>query len=125
MKISIPKGCDNAPKKDFLVNINLAYARRDLGALNEAFTDKFNWNWVETQKTVSKTNLNASIFLEYPVIEISLEKVLTHGREGAVMGKMTCENGTTFAFSDFYEFSGAKGDKVKSITRFIVPLNHG
>ncbi|SFT53976.1 hypothetical protein SAMN05216474_1179 [Lishizhenia tianjinensis] len=124
MKLSIPKGCDNAPKKDFLVTINIAYARRDLDALLEAFTDKFTWHWVETQKTVSKADLNTSVFLEYPITALSLEKVLTHGREGAVMGKMTCENGTIYAFSDFYAFSGAKGDKVKSITRFIIPLNH-
>ncbi|MDX1446911.1 hypothetical protein [Lishizhenia sp.] len=125
MKLSIPKGCDNAPKKDFLVNINMAYTRRDLTALREAFTDKFAWNCLETQKIVSKDDLNESIFMDSPIRALCLEKVLTHGREGAVMGKMTCENGIIYAFSEFYEFSGAKGDKVKSITRFIVPLNHG
>lgn len=64
MKLSIPKGCDNAPKKDFLVTINKAYARRDLTALHEAFTDKFTWHWVDLQKTMSKDDLNESIFMD-------------------------------------------------------------
>lgn len=37
-------------------------------------------------------------------------------------GIIKMENGQEYAFSDFYEFTGAKGAKVRSITSYIVRI---
>ena len=43
-----------------------------------------------------------------------------HGKEGAVNGVIKMDDGRTQEFADFYEFSGGKGTKVKSITSYVI-----
>ena len=56
------------------------------------------------------------------VSELIPQRILTHGREGAARRIMIMENGNRYAFSDFYEFNGAKAAKIKSITSNVVKL---
>ncbi len=54
--------------------------------------------------------------------ELTLDRILTHGKEGAVSRIMKMQNGKKYAFSDFYEFSGAKGAKLKSIISYVIGI---
>jgi hypothetical protein len=50
------------------------------------------------------------------VQQLTIEHVVTHGRAGTLNGSIILMDGTTRAFCDVHEFSGAKGTHVKAIT---------
>ena len=52
--------------------------------------------------------------------EVKIESIITHGRFAAVNGTMVMNKGNVFAFADFYEFRGAKGNLVKKLTSYAV-----
>ena len=54
--------------------------------------------------------------------ELVLDQILSHGKEGAVNGLISMENGKQYAFSDFYVFQSAKGEKVKAITSYCLEV---
>lgn len=54
--------------------------------------------------------------------ELVLEQILTHGKEGAAKGRISMEDGSQYAFADFYVFNSAKGAKLKVITSYLIAL---
>ena len=54
------------------------------------------------------------------VAELVIDRVITHGRDGAANGEMTLENGRHFAFSHMVGFKGAKGATVKSLISYVI-----
>ncbi len=123
-KITVGADCGNAPKKEFLKEINSAFAKGNSNFLVDCVTDKIVWNIIGNKKIEGKDNFAKELEKRKSkkVSELVLERILTHGKEGAVAGIMKMENGKTYAFSDIYEFSGAKGVKVKSITSYVIEI---
>ncbi|WP_229239637.1 hypothetical protein [Echinicola soli] len=54
--------------------------------------------------------------------ELIIDQILSHGKKGATNGIMKMENGKKYAFSDFYKFKGAKGEKIISITSYVIEI---
>ena len=54
--------------------------------------------------------------------ELTIDQILSHGKEGATNGIMKMQNGKKYAFSDFYKFKGAKGVKIKFITSYVITI---
>ena len=123
-KIVVSADCGNAPKKEFLKEINIAFAKGNSDFLIESVTDKIVWNKIGDKKVEGKNKFKEELekMITKKVSELTLDRILTHGKEGAVSGILKMENGKKYAFSDFYEFSGAKGVKVKSITSYVMGI---
>ena len=54
--------------------------------------------------------------------ELTIDQILSHGKEGATNGIMKMQNGKKYAFSDFYKFKVAKGVKIKFITSYVITI---
>lgn len=123
-KITVSADCGNAPKREFLKEINIAFAKGNTDFLIRSVTDKIVWNIVGDRTIEGKEKFTEELekMKMEKVSELILDRILTHGKEGAVSGIMKMENGKKYAFSDFYEFSGAKGAMVKSITSYIIGI---
>ncbi len=123
-KITVSSDCGNAPKKEFLKEINIAFAKGNSDFLTESVTDKIVWNIIGDKKIEGKERFSDELekIKTKKTSELTLDRILTHGKEGAVCGIMKMQNGKKFAFSDFYEFSGAKGAKIKSITSYVIKI---
>ncbi len=123
-KITVSSDCGNAPKKEFLKEINIAFAKGNSDFLTESVTDKIVWNIIGDKKIEGKERFSDELekMKTKKTSELTLDRILTHGKEGAVSGIMKMQNGKKFAFSDFYEFSGAKGAKIKSITSYVIKI---
>jgi hypothetical protein len=123
-KITVNADCGNAPKREFLKEINIAFAKGNSDFLAESVTDKIVWNIIGDKKIEGKEKFTEELkkMKAEKASELILDRILTHGREGAVSGIMKMQSGKKYAFSDFYEFSGAKGEKVKSITSYIIGI---
>ena len=123
-KIKVGPDCGNSPKKEFLKQLNIAFSNGDSDFLIQSVTDKIIWNIIGDKKVDGIKNFakELEIMKSQKVSELIVEKILTHGKEGAVSGIMKMSNGKKYAFSDFYEFSGAKGEKIKSMTSYIIEI---
>lgn len=123
-KITSSPNCGNSPKMAFLKDINIAFAKGHVEFLIESMADDIVWNIVGDKKIEGKEKFVEELkkMTAVKASELILDRILTHGKEGAVSGIMKMPNGTKYAFSDFYEFSGAKGAKVKSITSFVIEI---
>ncbi len=123
-KIIVSSDCGNAPKREFLKQINIAFAKGNSDFLTDSVTNEIVWNIVGDRKIEGKEKFTEEIekMRTEKASELILDRILTHGKEGAVSGIIKMAKGKKYAFSDFYEFSGAKGAKVKSITSFVIEI---
>lgn len=124
MKINIPIDCGNAPKRGFIKDMSVAFASTDMDFLTESVTDDIVWDIIGDTTVEGKDNFQKVLKERNnsKVRELTLDKILTHGKEGAVSGNIKTEEGKSYAFSDFYEFRGAKGNKVKAITSYVIEI---
>lgn len=58
----------------------------------------------------------------YKIAKLTIFTILTHGKAGAVHGDMLMTDGKIYAFSDVYDFSSAKGNKVQKLYSYITPV---
>lgn len=124
MKITSSPDCGNSPKKELLKQVNIAFAKGNLDLLVEHTTDEITWNIIGNKTIEGKENFTENLkkMRAEKVAELQFDQILTHGKAGAVNGIMKMQNGKNYAFSDFYEFSGAKGGKIKSITSYVIEV---
>lgn len=124
-KISSSPNCGNSPKMEFLKNFNIAYSKGDLVYLSQCLTDDIVWNIVGHKLMEGKDQFLSEFknMSEVKTAELKIDQILTHGKEGAVLGVIILENGEQYAFSDFYKFNSAKAEQIKSITSFVIQLS--
>ncbi len=114
--------CGNSPKMKFLKEFNIAFANGDKSFLADHITENVVWDIVGDQKIEGRE----SFVKEFEKMksrmpsELIFDKVITHEKAGAVYGMMKMKNGESYAFADIYEFSNAKGEKVKSIVSLVI-----
>lgn len=125
LELIISDSCGNAPKQAFLRELNVAFARADIRAIAQAVTDDIRWHLVGDRLLEGKDAFLAALeeMKTHEATALTLHAIITHGREGAVHGEIALGDGATYAFCDVYTFSGAKGDRVKAITSFVINAN--
>jgi len=123
-KIISSPNCGNSPKMEFLKLFNIAFAKGDVAFLNENVTDDIVWNMIGDKKLEGIKAFTEELekMQSVKASELILNQIISHGKEGAVNGVMTMENGKQYAFSDFYLFQSAKGEKLKEITSYCIKL---
>ncbi|WP_067151451.1 nuclear transport factor 2 family protein [Pseudotamlana agarivorans] len=123
-RIIASPNCGNSPKMEFIKRFNIAFAKGDVAFLTENVTDDIVWNRIGDKKLEG-----IKAFIEelekmqsVKVAELRIDQILSHGKEGAANGMMKMQNGKQYAFSDFYVFQSAKGEKIKTITSYCIKL---
>ncbi|PHN04899.1 DNA-binding protein [Flavilitoribacter nigricans DSM 23189 = NBRC 102662] len=123
-RVEVAVDCGNSPKMQFLKDFNIAFARADIDALSAAVTEDIRWNMVGDQLIEGKAGFTAALREmsgEKPKA-MSISKVVTHGKAGAVNGQLIMQNGKKYAFCDVYEFKSVKGDRIASIDSYVIEL---
>ncbi|UCS92912.1 nuclear transport factor 2 family protein [Echinicola marina] len=123
-KIIASPNCGNSPKMAFLKEFNIAFAKGNIDYLIESVSDEIVWHIVGDKEIAGKEMFRSEMenMKTNKVVELTLYQILSHGKEGAVNGSMKMHDGKEYAFSDFYQFSGAKGKLIKSITSYIIKM---
>jgi len=123
-KIISSPNCGNSPKMEFLKQFNIAFAEGNVEFLTKGVTDDIVWNVIGDKKIEGIKAFTAELEKMQTVktSELRIDQILSHGKEGAANGMMIMENGTQYAFSDFYVFQSAKGEKIKAITSYCIKL---
>lgn len=123
-KIVSSPNCGNSPKMEFLKQFNIAFAEGNITFLTDNVTQDIVWNIIGDKKIEGIEAFNSELekMQLTKATELILNQILSHGKEGAANGLMTMENGNRYAFSDFYIFQSTKGEKIKAITSYCLPM---
>ncbi|WP_421809838.1 nuclear transport factor 2 family protein [Flagellimonas sp.] len=123
-KIISKPNCGNSPKMAFLKEFNSAFVKANVKFLLNNVTDDIVWTIVGNGKIEGKEQFADALeqMTTENISELFLDQILSHGKEGAVRGTMVTRNGKQYAFSDFYEFKRAKGEKIKTMTSYVIKL---
>lgn len=123
-KIISSPNCGNSPKMEFLKQFNIAFVERNVAFLTENVTDDIVWNMIGDKKLEGIKAFTEELekMQSVKASKLILNQILSHGKEGAANGVMTMENGKQYAFSDFYMFQSAKGEKLKAITSYCLEV---
>ncbi len=122
LQITIKPDCANAPKKQLLRDLNIAYARSDVDAILKLFTDDISWHIVGEFEMRGKERVREVLeqMRDVVVCELIIDSIITHGREGAVSGTVIPQHGNPVAFCDVCQFQSAAGKKVKAMKSYTV-----
>lgn len=122
MKLNIKPDCGNAPKKELIKNLTICFASYDIPQAMSYLDENVVWTLVGDEPVVGRSRFAAALqeMSQNKANELTIHSIITHGKEAAINGEMVMEDGHVFGFSDFYEFTSAKGSKVKSIVSYVV-----
>jgi len=116
-------------REEFLRKFNDAFATNDIDYIVNQLTDDVVWDMVGDQKIIGKEKAREAMEQmgsdSMKVLNMHIDKCITHGREAAVNGTMKMldkGNEISFGFCDVYTFSGFKNAKIKAMTSYVVPL---
>ena len=123
-KIVSSPNCGNSPKMEFIKNFNIAFAKAEVQFISENVTDEIVWNIIGDKRIEGKENFTEELELmkSEKATELTIDQVLSHGKEGAANGTMKMKNGKKYAFSDFYVFKNTKSTDLKSITSYVIEI---
>lgn len=122
--INVQPDCGNSPKRQFIRDFNIAFAEGNVDDILARVTDDIVWdivggNCIEglAAFTDALNRMNSD-----EVATVSIDHIITHGKEAAASGLIELLDGTQVAFSDVYQFSSAKGDRIRMIKAFNIPV---
>lgn len=123
-KIIASPNCGNSPKMKFLKEFNIAFAKGNVEFIIESVTDEIIWDIMGERKIVGKETFREELdkMKSEKAAELTIDQIISHGKEGATNGIIKMQNGKKYAFSDFYKFKGAKGSKIKSIVSYVIEI---
>lgn len=123
-KIKVKTDCGHSPKREFLKDFNMAFGKGKAKFLIENVTEDIFWNIIGDRTIEGKVAYAKAIneMKNKEVSEFVIEKIVTHGKEGAVNGKVKMKDGKEYAFSDFYEFKNTKSTNLKTITSYVIEI---
>ena len=123
MRISRSGACGNSPKNEFAEDIAISLAERDHRAFENNLTEDFRWVVAGETLSYGREAFLRQIEGDSPADAVTVFHVTTHGRVGAVNGELALRSGYV-AFCHVIEFGDAKGETIKTITSYLVPLDY-
>ena len=120
MRVIRSPDCGNAPKQKLLEGMTVALAGADTGLVDSLALPDLVWLHIGKKPIEGQDAVRSVIRKFGPATELAIERVVSHGRGGAVNGIIT-RVGKRTAFCHMFEFNNTKGTHVKSISTYSVP----
>ncbi|PIC63745.1 hypothetical protein CSV79_10425 [Sporosarcina sp. P13] len=121
MKLIVPKGSDNAPRKQLVIDFTVAILKQQLEIITDYAAESIIWYQLQENKKVEGLcSVLASVQDETNTIEcLEIYQVLTHGKFASINGVISLGPNTIIDFCDVYTFSNAaRSGKVKEIKSY-------
>lgn len=122
-KINIPTDCDNSPKKKFIKDFNIAFAKGDREFILDHVSDDIIWLIHGDKKIEGKEDFIKEIrqMQNETADELTLKSIITHGKEASANGEIKM-NGNSYMFSDVYVFKSASGKIIKTMESYVIAV---
>ena len=121
MKVIRSSDCGHSPKQKLLEDMSVALADADAGLIGSLTMPELVWLHVGEKPIEGRDAVLSAIRKPGPVTEVAIERVVSHGRAGAINGIITRGSKRT-AFCHMFEFNNTKCTHVKSISTYLVVL---
>ena len=121
MKVIRSSGCGNSSKQKPLEDMSVALAGADAGLINLLAVPELVWLNVGKTPIEGQNAVLSAIRKSGPATEVAIERVVSHGRAGAVNGIIT-RGGKRTAICHMFEFNNFKWAHVKSISTYSMVL---
>ena len=121
MKVIRSSGCGNSPKQKLVEDMSVALAGADVGIMASLAVPELVWLHIGKKPIEGQDAVLSAIRKSGPATEVAIDRVVSHGRAGAVNGIIT-RSGKHTAFCHMFEFKNAKGTHVKSISTYSMVL---
>ena len=121
MKVIRSSGCGNSPKQKLVEDMSVALAGADVGIMASLAVPELVWLHIGKKPIEGQDAVLSAIRKSGPATEVAIDRVVSHGRAGAVNGIIT-RSGKHTAFCHMFEFKNAKGTHVKSISTYSIFL---
>lgn len=122
MKIIIPKGCDNAPRKQIVIDFTVAVLTAQTENIKEYAHETVTWKEIKDNSEIEGLkSLLSSLENEGDRMIDTLEiyQVITHGKFASINGLISLSDGSKIDFCDVYTFSSAaKSGKVTEVKSY-------
>lgn len=120
-KVIVHEDCGNSPKNLFVQKLITAIAKKDVKFMLRHISEDIRWNIVGGRVYQGKDEV-ARVLEQIEVDQLNLRHIATHGRTGVGDGTLKLKDGREQAFCDVFDFTSAKGDRVKEITTYVINL---
>lgn len=126
-KITIHADCGDAPKKQLLRDLNIAFANADVEAIMAVLADDIHWRIIGEVELHGKAEVRAALEAMQDVVtrELVIHAIITQGGAGAINGEIITEDGQRVAFCDICQFSGAAGNRINAMTSYTIDITGG
>ena len=124
LDVTVNTSCKNSPKREFLKDWNIAFVEGNSAFVLGSVSNDVTWNMVG-DKVIQGTETFEQALAEMKMDKatvLTLDKTVTHGKEGAVNGEIVTQGGKHFAFCDVYEFTKTTGTTLKSIVSYVIEI---
>jgi len=121
MELIIPKGCDNAPRKQIVIDFTIGVLTSQGSVIEDYSHEDIVWNDLKEQKeTAGRDALLDNLNNESDEIDtLEVYQIITHGKFASINGLITLSDGSKIDFCDVYTFSSAaKSGKVKEVKSY-------
>jgi hypothetical protein len=121
-KINIQPDCGNAPRKNFLKDLNIAWVNGDQKFFETNLSDSIKWVIVGQSAISGKEKFLKALATHklWKPREVTIDTIITHGRDAAVSGRITASDKSMYSFCDVFRFKGAAGTVIDEIKTFII-----
>lgn len=120
-KVERSSDCGNSPKQKLLEDVSVAIACADIGLVEALSLPELVWLRVGREPLEGQEAVLSKISKDGPASEVRIERVVSHGRAGAVNGVLARGVERT-AFCHVFVFNNTKCTHVKSISTYAVGL---
>ncbi|MGM0580607.1 MAG: nuclear transport factor 2 family protein [Bacteroidota bacterium] len=125
MKINCKANCGNAPRKQLLKDLNIAFAKGEVQLILDMLTEDVQWEMVGDKVMNGKAEVAKDLesMKDYTAVEINIDHIITHGTDAACDGSFLMKNGDRFGFCDVYEFeNNSKKAKIKNMISYAIGI---
>lgn len=122
-KITIPFDCGNSPKREFIKEFNIAFAKGNADFIIDHVSDDIIWTMHGDKKIEGRQAFAKGIhkMKECVAHELTLHSIITHGKEASANGEITM-NGKTHAFCDVYRFTNTTSKIIKTMDSYVISV---
>ncbi len=122
-EITVEERCGNSPRKQFLKEFYVAFAKADIEDIRSRLTDDIRLTVVGDVTVNGKQDVTDLLtgMLDEELTEIRVDNIITHGYTAAANGVLRAANGDTHAFCEVFTFDGAtKTADIEAIDSYVI-----
>lgn len=122
-KINIPIDCDNSPKRKFIKEFNIAFAKGNANFIIDHVSEDIVWIIHGDKTIVGREDFTKEIHQMKNEVadELTLKSIITHGKEASANGEIKI-NSNSYMFCDVYGFKGATGKIIKTMESYVIAV---